>query len=80
MSVTADVNSDVRMIEFSFLCCVRVPFFFIFVLQSEPLFIRTYDEADGDDVDDTSLRFHNIVHSSLDVVGERKGERIHHIY
>lgn len=42
--------------------------------QNEPLFMRTYDEADGEGGEDATLRLHNIVHSSLDVVGERKGE------
>lgn len=41
--------------------------------QNEPLFLRTYTDAEGEEEQDTNLRLHNIVHSSLDVVGERKG-------
>lgn len=41
--------------------------------QNEPLFLRTYTDAEGEEEEDANLRLHNIVHSSLDVVGERKG-------
>ncbi|CAN0409076.1 unnamed protein product, partial [Ectocarpus sp. 12 AP-2014] len=41
--------------------------------QNEPLFLRTYTDAEGEVEEDANLRLHNIVHSSLDVVGERKG-------
>lgn len=44
-------------------------------LQNEPLFLRTYTDAEGEEEEDANLRLHNIVHSSLDVVGERKGTR-----
>lgn len=44
-------------------------------LQNEPLFLRTYTDAEGEEEEDSNLRLHNIVHSSLDVVGERKGMR-----
>lgn len=44
-------------------------------LQNEPLFLRTYTDAEGEEEEDANLRLHNIVHSSLDVVGERKGMR-----
>ncbi|CAM9107082.1 unnamed protein product [Ectocarpus fasciculatus] len=40
--------------------------------QNEPLFLRTYTDAEGEEEEDANLRLHNIVHSSLDVVGERK--------
>lgn len=43
------------------------------LLQNEPLFLRTYTDAEGEEEEDANLRLHNIVHSSLDVVGERKG-------
>ena len=42
--------------------------------QNEPLFLRTYTDAEGEEEEDANLRLHNIVHSSLDVVGERKGK------
>ncbi|CAN0583876.1 unnamed protein product, partial [Ectocarpus sp. 12 AP-2014] len=41
--------------------------------QNEPLFLRTYTDAEGEEEEDANLRLHDIVHSSLDVVGERKG-------
>lgn len=44
-----------------------------FALQNEPLFLRTYTDAEGEEEEDANLRLHNIVHSSLDVIGERKG-------
>ena len=44
------------------------------LFQNEPLFLRTYTDAEGEEEEDANLRLHNIVHSSLDVVGERKGE------
>ena len=43
--------------------------------QNEPLFLRTYVDAEGEEEEDANLRLHNIVHSSLDVVGERRGAR-----
>lgn len=42
-------------------------------LQNEPLFLRTYTDAEGEEQEDANLRLHNIVHSSLDIIGERKG-------
>lgn len=41
--------------------------------QNEPLFLRTYTGAEGEEDEDANLRLHDIVHSSLDVVSERKG-------
>lgn len=35
--------------------------------------MKTYTDAEGEDEGDANLRLHNIVHSSLDVVGERRG-------
>lgn len=48
---------------------------FLSSLQNEPLFLRTYTEVEGEEEEDATLRLHNIVHSSLDVIGERKGEK-----
>ena len=47
---------------------------FVAILQNEPLFLRTYTDADGEEEEeDATHRLHNIVHSSLDVVGDKKG-------
>lgn len=46
--------------------------------QNEPLFLRTYTDAEGEEEEDANLRLHNIVHSSLDVIGERKGTQFLH--
>ncbi|CAM9145821.1 unnamed protein product [Choristocarpus tenellus] len=43
--------------------------------QNEPLFLRTYTDTDKEDDGDSMLRLHNIVHSSLDVFNERRGNR-----
>lgn len=56
--------------------CLTVRLRGLFVCsQNEPLFLRTYTDADGEEEEDANLRLHNIVHSSLDVVGERKGTK-----
>ncbi|CAM9125417.1 unnamed protein product [Discosporangium mesarthrocarpum] len=41
--------------------------------QNEPLFLRTYMDNDVDDPEDSALRLHNVVHSSLDIFNEWKG-------
>ncbi|CAM9975519.1 unnamed protein product [Ascophyllum nodosum] len=44
--------------------------------KNEPLFLRTYTDADGEEEEeDATHRLHNIVHSSLDVVGDKKAKK-----